>query len=147
MLSWFIFQSICSPHYVIVYEMPLFWPTRVKLCCVLEQGTFTPQKVLVIPRKRWFHPNMTEKLFTGSLRINQPTNHCLDRGCIQYVSFRAGSLKNLLGINISYPVHFLRSRRPLLLHLPTPFEPITPAQFWWSVPTLALKSLRRISLS
>ena len=27
-------------------------PTRVELCCVLEQGTFTPQKVLVIPRKR-----------------------------------------------------------------------------------------------
>ena len=48
-------------------------PTRVKPCCVLEQGTFTPQKVLVIPRKRWLRPNMTEKLFTGTLRINQPT--------------------------------------------------------------------------
>ena len=44
-------------------------PTRVKPCCVLEQGTFTPQKVLVIPRKRWLLPNMTEKLFTGTLRI------------------------------------------------------------------------------
>ena len=41
-------------------------PTRVKPCCVLEQGTFTPQKVLVIPRKRWLRPNMTEKLFTGT---------------------------------------------------------------------------------
>ena len=49
-------------------------PTRVKPCCVLEQGTFTPQKVLVIPRKRWLRPNVTEKLFTGTLRINQPTN-------------------------------------------------------------------------
>ena len=49
-------------------------PTRVKPCCVLEQGTFTPQEVLVIPRKRWLRPNMTEKLFTGTLRINQPTN-------------------------------------------------------------------------
>ena len=49
-------------------------PTRVKPCCVLEQGTFTPPKVLVIPRKRWLRPNMTEKLFTGTLRINQPTN-------------------------------------------------------------------------
>ena len=47
-------------------------PTRVKPCCVLEQGTFTPQKVLVIPRKRWLRPNMTEKLFTGTIRINQP---------------------------------------------------------------------------
>ena len=48
-------------------------PTRVKPCCVLEQGTSTPQKVLVIPRKRWLRPNMTEKLFTGTLRINQST--------------------------------------------------------------------------
>ena len=46
-------------------------PTRVKPCCVLEQGTFTPQKVLVIPRKQWLRPNMTEKLFIGTLRINQ----------------------------------------------------------------------------
>ena len=48
-------------------------PTRVKPCCVLEQGTLAPQKVLVIPRKRWLLPNMTEKLFTETLRINQPT--------------------------------------------------------------------------
>ena len=48
-------------------------PTRVKQCCVLEQGTYSP-KVLVIPRKLWLRPNMTEKLFTGTLRINQPTN-------------------------------------------------------------------------
>ena len=49
-------------------------PTRVKPCCVLEQGIFTPQKVLVILRKRWLRPNMTEKLFTWTFRINQPTN-------------------------------------------------------------------------
>ena len=40
----------------------------------LNRVVFTPQKVLVIPRKRWLRPNMTEKLFTGTLRINQPTN-------------------------------------------------------------------------
>ena len=33
-------------------------------CCVLDQ-------VLVIPRKRWLRPNMTEKLFTGTLSIKQ----------------------------------------------------------------------------
>ena len=54
-------------------------PTRVKPCCVLEQGTFTPQKVLVIPRKRWLRPNMTEKLFTVTLRINQPTNQLSEK--------------------------------------------------------------------
>ena len=52
-------------------------PTRVKPCSVLEQGTFTPPKILVIPRKRWLRLNMTEKLFTGTLRINQPTNNHL----------------------------------------------------------------------
>ena len=54
-------------------------PTWVKPCCVLEQGTFTPQKVLVISRKRWLRPNMTEKLFTGTLRINQLTNQLSEK--------------------------------------------------------------------
>ena len=35
-------------------------------CCVLEQYT-----VLVIPRKRWLRPDMTEKLFTGTLSKNE----------------------------------------------------------------------------
>ena len=56
-------------------------------------------------------------------------------------------LKTVLVINKSCSAHFLRSKRPLLLHLPTPSEPITPSQVWWSVPTLALKSPRRMSLS
>ena len=41
------------------------------VCCFLEQETFTPQKVLVIPRNRWLRLNMTEKLFTGTLNHNQ----------------------------------------------------------------------------
>ena len=35
-------------------------------------------KVLVMPRKRWLRPNITEKLFTGMLRINQPNNEEAD---------------------------------------------------------------------
>ena len=31
----------------------------------------TPHKVLVIPGKRWLHPNIFEKMFTGMLSINQ----------------------------------------------------------------------------
>ena len=38
---------------------------------VLEQDTFTSQKVLVIPRKRWVRPDMTEKLLTGTLNLNK----------------------------------------------------------------------------
>ena len=72
---------------------------------------------------------------------------CLDRGCIQDVLFRFGSIKTVLVINRSCSAHFLRSRRPLLLHLPPPSEPITPSQVWKSVPTPALNSPRRISLS
>ena len=41
------------------------------VCCFLEQETFTPQKVLVIPRNRSLRLNMTEKLFTGTLNHNQ----------------------------------------------------------------------------
>ena len=47
-------------------------------CCVLEQDTFTSQKVLVIPRKRWLGPDMTKKLFTGMLskkEMKQKVNH------------------------------------------------------------------------
>ena len=39
--------------------------------CVLEQDTFTSQKVLVIPRKRGLRPDMIEKLFTGTLSKNK----------------------------------------------------------------------------
>ena len=52
-------------------------------CCVLEQDIFTPppspKKVLVIPRKRWLRPNMTEKLLTGTLSIKQKKKkkHCV----------------------------------------------------------------------
>ena len=33
-----------------------------------EQDTVYSPKVLVIPRKGWLRPDMTEKLFTGMLR-------------------------------------------------------------------------------
>ena len=39
-------------------------------CCILEQDTFTSQKVLVVPRKQWLCPDMTEKLLTGTQSIN-----------------------------------------------------------------------------
>ena len=64
-----------------VLEQGTFTP---KPCCVLEQGTFTPKKVLVIPRKRWLRPNMDEQLFSGTLRISQPTKIILIRPCNLY---------------------------------------------------------------
>ena len=37
----------------------------------MSKATLTPRKVLVIPRKRWLRPDMTEKLFTGTLSLNK----------------------------------------------------------------------------
>ena len=42
--------------------------------CPWARHIYSPKKVLVIPKKRWLRPNMTEKLFTGTLRINQHHN-------------------------------------------------------------------------
>ena len=44
-------------------------------------------------------------------------------------------------------VHFLKWRKPLLLHFPSPAVPVTPFQVCWFVSTLALKSPRRMDLS
>ena len=44
------------------------------------KDTFTPRKVLVIPRKRWLRPDMTEKLLTGTLSININKQTIKNRG-------------------------------------------------------------------
>ena len=67
------------------------------------------------------------------------------RGCIHDVFLRVVRRKTVLIISNSYCAHFLKRRRPLLLYFPTPSAPITPSQVWWSVPSLALKSPRRMS--
>ena len=44
----------------------------------LWSKTLYSHKVLVIPRKQWFHPDMTEKLLTGTLSLNtNKQNHWL----------------------------------------------------------------------
>ena len=95
-------------------------PTRVKPCCVLEQGTFTPQKVLVIPSKRWLRPNMTEKLFTGTLRINQPTNQryllfgSMDVRCY-YCPLKFGNLESAISHSTkNHDTELLRYRQLVL---------------------------------
>ena len=40
-----------------------------------------PQKVLVIPKKLWLSPNMTEKLFTGTLSIKQTKPRSVKKIC------------------------------------------------------------------
>ena len=63
-------------------------------CCVLEQDIFTPQKVLVIPSKRWLHPNMTEKLFTGTLSIKQKKRNIIWRKLLEFSSI----CSNVIGL-------------------------------------------------
>ena len=72
---------------------------------------------------------------------------CLERGCISNVLLRVGRRKTMLVTSSSCSVHFLKMLRSLLLHFPTPSVPIIPSQVWLCVPTLALKSPRRMSLS
>ena len=44
--------------------------TYLRRVVSLSKGTFTLKKVLVIPRKQWLHPEVTEKLF-GTLSLNK----------------------------------------------------------------------------
>ena len=52
-------------------------------CCVLEQNTFTSQIVLVIPRKRWLLPEMTEQLFTGTLSKNETKRNIISQNILE----------------------------------------------------------------
>ena len=60
-------------------------------------------------------------------------------GCIHDVLLRVGRRKSVLVIRSSCSAHFLKKRRPLLLHFPTPSVSVTSSQVWWSVPTLQLQ--------
>ena len=62
--------------------------------CPLARRIYSP-KVLVIPRKRWLRPNITEKLFTGTLRISQPTNSVSLCAC-----FAAKTLHNINNLGL-----------------------------------------------
>ena len=63
-----------SQKYHLMHRTPGFEPhSGQTVSCPCARHIYSP-KVLVIPRKRWLRPNMTEISFTGTLRINQPTN-------------------------------------------------------------------------
>ena len=44
-------------------------------CSVLEQDTLSSPKYWYISRNQWFRPNMTGKLFTGTLNNSQIPSH------------------------------------------------------------------------
>ena len=81
--------------------------TRVTVLCPWARHIYLP-KELVIPRKRWLCPSMTEKLFTGTLRITSTNIWKLKlaflRNCwailnqILYVSFQEHGNKNSIEI-------------------------------------------------
>ena len=56
--------------------------------------TYLPPKVLVIPRKRWLYPNMTEKLFTGTLSIKPNQNKSYSTAVLV---MRINNLRRTLG--------------------------------------------------
>ena len=59
--------------------------TYLRRVVSLSQTLYSP-KVLVIPRKQWLRPDMTEKLLTGMLSLNTTkTNKFLPvRGAVLY---------------------------------------------------------------
>ena len=80
------------------------WGFDTYLCRVvsLSKDTFTSRKALVIPRKRWLHPNMTEKLFTGTLSFNI-TKTKMERKKIDYQFINTLLLLLALYIMITSP--------------------------------------------
>ena len=50
-------------------EQGLGFETYLRRVVSLSKTLYSP-KVLVIPRKQWLCPDMTEKLLTGMLRLN-----------------------------------------------------------------------------
>ena len=51
------------------HQPGVYVPLRALFLVSLSKTLYSP-KVLVIPRKRWLHPDMTEKLLTGTLNLN-----------------------------------------------------------------------------
>ena len=60
--------SLCSISFTVFFLLKIK-QTIIYLTCLIKSKTYSPPIVLVIPRKRWLRPNMTEKLFTGTLSI------------------------------------------------------------------------------
>ena len=70
-------------------------------CVVSLSKTLYSLKVLLVPRKWWLHPNMTEKLLTGMLSLNTNKHDCDDNQFEMLVKPRSDhtSLKYLLMCN------------------------------------------------
>ena len=68
----------------------------------LSKDTFTSRKVLVITRKRWLCPDMTEKLLTGTLSLNK-TKTEMERKKIDYQFINTLLLLLALFIMITSP--------------------------------------------
>ena len=65
-----VYISLCVDCPVQIGESRGF-DTYLRRVVSLSKDTFTPRKVLVIPRKRWLRPYMNEKLLTGTLSFNK----------------------------------------------------------------------------
>ena len=61
--------------------------------CVIEQDTLLP-KVLVIPRKRWLFPDMTEKMLTEMLSLNTNNKQNIFPLLVMHANFASADLPN-----------------------------------------------------
>ena len=67
--------------------------TYVHRVISLNKTLYSP-KVLVIPRKQWLRPDMTEKLLTGTLNLNTNKYRCLKMSLVVKTAKSVQSDKN-----------------------------------------------------
>ena len=90
----------------------------------LSKTLYSP-KVLVIPRKRWLHPDMTEKLLTGTLNLNTNKTFCIML-IIFIVGERTGLMVRASDSESGDPGSILGRVGVLLLEQ----ETFTPQKYW-----------------
>ena len=75
----------------------------------LSKTYLPPQKVLVIPKKRWLHPNMTEKLVTGTLSIKP--NEIVARKPVFGVSTRSNTNRAVQPLRLARGLKFVYRKK------------------------------------
>ena len=100
-------------------------------CCILEQDTFTFQKVLAIPKERWLRHDMTEKLLPWTYSLSQnkqnkisqklvPVQNRQTRSSILVkISSNIYSFIKLLHAFIGDPINYIWSNFQLVIRLYT----------------------------
>ena len=67
--------SLSWAEFVMGRDVPESVKTYLRRVVSLSKDTFTPGKVLVIPRKWWLRPHMTKNCLLGRYALTKPKKH------------------------------------------------------------------------